>query len=235
MHESNHAWWAYCAKKYPEYFTGSISVLELGSYNINGTVRDHFKVKDYVGVDWRSGPGVDIVSYAHTLNLGRKFHTVISASMLEHDPHWASSLKAMVDHLHPEGAIFLSWGSALCPVHCDEVAPDGGFHALKVGDVIACLQNIGIQVQEFFYEDNAPWNTSSQHPIGCTTLIGCHDDFSIRYQKILTPLDPSDEVRQIQIHERRIQDESIQRPERLTRAQITSKRQGRNSYRRRRN
>ena len=234
MHESNRMWWAYCADKYPEYFKGDISVLELGSYNINGTVRDYVRVNDYVGVDWRAGPCVDVVSYAHQLNLGRKFNTVISASMLEHDPHWELSLKMMVDHLMPEGAIFLSWGSALCPSHCDEVAPDGCFHALKSGDVIVCLQEIGIKVQEFFYEDRAPWNNSSQRPIGCSTMMGLHDSFNGRYPELITPLDPSD-IYVIKDKQTQSDIQLIQLPKRLTRAQMVSRRENMNPNRRRRN
>ena len=64
------------------------SVLECGSYNVNGSVRDLFTAREYVGLDWRPGPGVDVVSLVHEYQPGRMFDTVISTEMLEHDPHW---------------------------------------------------------------------------------------------------------------------------------------------------
>ena len=41
------------------------SVLECGSYNVNGSVRDLFAVREYIGLDWRPGPGVDVVNLVH--------------------------------------------------------------------------------------------------------------------------------------------------------------------------
>lgn len=63
-------------------------VLELGSYVVNGTVRHHFVgAGEYVGVDLRSGPGVDIVADATTYcpveELGY-YDVVVTTEMLEH-------------------------------------------------------------------------------------------------------------------------------------------------------
>lgn len=58
--------------------------LEVGSYIVNGTVRDLFG-GGYVGVDHASGPGVDVVADALTLPFpARTFRTVVSTEMLEH-------------------------------------------------------------------------------------------------------------------------------------------------------
>ena len=41
-------------------------VLEIGSYDVNGSVRSNFKhVQEYVGVDLIPGPSVDVVSKGH--------------------------------------------------------------------------------------------------------------------------------------------------------------------------
>ena len=71
-------------------------VLEVGSLNINGSVRQFFTNCDYVGVDLSSGKGVDLVGAAHTLDLG-KFDTTISCECFEHDKHWKETFKKMYD------------------------------------------------------------------------------------------------------------------------------------------
>lgn len=77
---------------HPGYFTGA-NVLEIGSLNINGTVRDFFTDCNYVGVDVASGNGVDVVAFAENLKYpDRAFHTVISAECFEHNPEWRATL-----------------------------------------------------------------------------------------------------------------------------------------------
>ena len=52
-----------------DYFVAkdNIKVLEIGSYNVNGSIRAFFPNANYTGVDLCDGPGVDIVSSGHTL------------------------------------------------------------------------------------------------------------------------------------------------------------------------
>jgi len=80
---------------FPEHFEGC-RVLEAGSLDINGSVRPFFHGCDYIGIDWREGKGVDVVSFAHEYNPGLRFKTVISTEMLEHDIYADQT----VPHLH---------------------------------------------------------------------------------------------------------------------------------------
>lgn len=61
-------------------------VLELGSRNINGSVRPLFvDAVDYVGVDPVDGPDVDIVGDGATIELGYgSFDVVVCTEVLEH-------------------------------------------------------------------------------------------------------------------------------------------------------
>lgn len=158
MHESNAQFWRRARQNHAAFFDRSdVSILEVGSQNLNGSVRDLLDLKgteDYVGVDWRPGPGVDVVCLAHNMNFGRKFDVVLSASMLEHDPHWEKSISAMIRHLKPDGILILSWGSALNPPHCHDTSPDGLFHPLPAGKVLNLLERSGLTTHEFFYEGN---------------------------------------------------------------------------------
>jgi SAM-dependent methyltransferase len=67
----------------------SMDVLEVGSLNVNGSVRRFFSGGTYVGVDMREGPDVDVVLNAHDLvrhfAYEKKFAVVVSTEMLEHD------------------------------------------------------------------------------------------------------------------------------------------------------
>ena len=153
MHVANLAFWNYCKERYARYFSGNVSVLEVGSFNVNGTVRQFFSVGKYVGVDWRAGEGVDVVSFAHEMAL-EEFDCVISASMLEHDPYWMKSLSKMVQHLKKDGILLLSWGAALNLPHEFHTAVDGEFHPLPAKRVLDLLMVLGIHVQEFHYEGN---------------------------------------------------------------------------------
>ena len=140
------------SKSYPTHFN-NCSVIEFGSLNINGTVRKFFKDCDFIGVDWRSGPCVDLISLAHAFEWEDKFDTVISCQMLEHDPYWKKSLDKMISLVKEYGILILSWGGANCAPHYLETAPDGKFHALK-GEAVYNYLLDKIYIKEFGYEDD---------------------------------------------------------------------------------
>lgn len=155
MHPSNRAFWQYCEGKYSRYFHGPNTIVECGSYNINGVVREHFSgFSEYIGVDWREGPCVDYVSFIHEIpeEFSGRFSTLISSSLLEHDPFWVESLRRMTSLLTPEGAMFLSWGGMLNRIHDCEHSKDCQFHPLSPKKVFFVLESLGMYVHEFGYE-----------------------------------------------------------------------------------
>lgn len=81
--------------KFPEHFI-NCKVLEVGSLNINGSIRDLFSVCDYLGIDVGEGKGVDLVcqgqDYAAPDNT---FDTSISCECFEHNPYWAETFVNM--------------------------------------------------------------------------------------------------------------------------------------------
>jgi hypothetical protein len=56
-------------KSYPEFFTNA-KVLEVGSLDINGSIRPFFENCDYLGVDLGEGRGVDMVAKGEELAYG---------------------------------------------------------------------------------------------------------------------------------------------------------------------
>ena len=85
-------------------------VLEVGSLDVNGSVREYFdRCDEYTGVDMRPGEGVDVVANAHKLPfLDAVFDTVLSCEMLEHDDRFWISVAEMGRVLKPGGVLILT-------------------------------------------------------------------------------------------------------------------------------
>lgn len=83
-------------ERFPDAFTG-VEVLEVGSLDINGTVRDLFSnTVRYIGVDVGEGKGVDLVAHGENLDFDdSSFDTAISAECFEHNPEWAATFANM--------------------------------------------------------------------------------------------------------------------------------------------
>jgi len=92
---------------FPDYFTEK-KVLEVGSLDINGSIREAFYKCDYIGLDVGEGKGVDVVCPIHEYIHPNEFDVVISTEMLEHDRHWEESLRSMYANLKPNGLLILT-------------------------------------------------------------------------------------------------------------------------------
>jgi SAM-dependent methyltransferase len=84
-------------------------VLEVGSLDINGSVRKHFTLCRYTGIDLSKGKGVDLVHDISQplLNKGQ-FDVVISTEMLEHARHWKDCLVNMYNLVLTGGLFILT-------------------------------------------------------------------------------------------------------------------------------
>jgi SAM-dependent methyltransferase len=202
MHISNDRFWRYCRKKYFCYFDGPRDILEVGSLNVNGSVRRYFtNFKQYIGVDWRAGPDVDVVCLAEDMNFDKQFNVVISCSMLEHDPHWDLSLLNMTKYLKEDGILLLSWGSACCFPHQKHTAIDGEFHGLPVGPVLQLVREHGIYIHEFHYEGSASFIKKRQclpstagAGMGIALFVGFKNSEYAIGEQVIDQLLPEDEV-----------------------------------------
>lgn len=125
-------------------------LLELGSYDFNGTARDYLSAAErWVGVDVVAGDGVDIVCQAVDTEFEPKsFDTLLCLSMLEHDPNWKQSLRHNLQWLKPNGYVFLCWGAENNIRH--EPEPWALVPALEV---VWWAQANGLEVVEHFPEE----------------------------------------------------------------------------------
>lgn len=127
MHAEPLAFLQRVRKEHPRLFRRS-RVLECGSYDINGSPRGLFEDADYIGIDWRPGPGVDVAQLVHEYQPAQPFDVVVSTEMLEHDPHWERSVRAMIGHLAPGGALMLTWASPRRTRHEVDCAPQADYY-----------------------------------------------------------------------------------------------------------
>jgi len=84
-------------KEHPEWFE-NVNVLELGSRNLNGSVREYFTGK-FTGVDWVKGKDVDVVC-------------------------WKESIANNMQYLKKGGVIMFSWGGKGSIPHGVDYATD---------------------------------------------------------------------------------------------------------------
>jgi len=94
-------------------------IIEIGSYDVNGSVRDIFKgAKSYVGVDLTAGPGVDIVGFGHEIDHpDGSYDLSLSGECFEHDPHWKVTFENMVRMTRPGGLVVFTCASHGRPEH----------------------------------------------------------------------------------------------------------------------
>ena len=101
---------------HPEWFT-HVKVLEIGSLDINGTIRGLFdNPLEYIGVDVGPGRGVDLVENGENLTFpNNSFDLTISCECFEHNPEWAATFENM--HRMSKKAVIVTCASEGRPEH----------------------------------------------------------------------------------------------------------------------
>lgn len=83
-------------------------ILDVGSYDVNGTMKPIFEKGKYVGLDMEKGPNVDVVGVSHDIPFeDNEFDIVISSSCFEHDDMFWVSFKEMCRVLMPGGYMYV--------------------------------------------------------------------------------------------------------------------------------
>ena len=86
-----------------------LNVLEIGSLDINGSVRPIFKPfqLSYTGIDMQEGPSVDIVVDAAKFINFEAYDVVVCAEVFEHTPQWPQIIHNTYNNL-VDGGIFIA-------------------------------------------------------------------------------------------------------------------------------
>lgn len=89
-------------------------VLEIGSYNVNGSIKGHImslKPKTYIGTDMREGPNVDLVCDVDDVlsKFGKgSFDLIVSMDAFEHIEHWKKAVSNLKNVCKPNGKILIT-------------------------------------------------------------------------------------------------------------------------------
>jgi SAM-dependent methyltransferase len=101
----------------PEFFDWT-NVIEIGSLNINGTVRDFFTHANYVGFDVGPGPCVDYAIPGQDVKYpDNSFDVAITTECFEHAVEWPDIWRNMIRMLKPGGLIVMTCAGTGRPEH----------------------------------------------------------------------------------------------------------------------
>lgn len=116
-HRGQLAYLALLSKHLSQLFRNT-RVLEVGSLDINGSVRRLFEDCDYVGLDVANGPGVDVVCEGQRYDAPESsFDVVLSCEAMEHNPYWVDTFKNMIRLCRPGGVVIMTCATTGRPEH----------------------------------------------------------------------------------------------------------------------
>jgi SAM-dependent methyltransferase len=118
MHGEAHEWVRLHAP------SGKVSVLEVGSFDVNGGVRHLFHGR-FLGLDIKAGPGVDVVAYASTYEPTEQYDVVVCCEVLEHTAVWPQIVAMCGRALRTGGALIVTCAGPGRPPHGADGGPVG--------------------------------------------------------------------------------------------------------------
>jgi SAM-dependent methyltransferase len=127
---------------------GDASVLEIGSLDVNGSVRGLFSgCRVYHGIDVAAGAGVDEVADAADWRRVGAFDVVVSTEVLEHTPRWRDVLTNAWSSLAPGGRLLVTCATDPRAPHSAvdgwEVRPGEWYANVPPAAVIALITRLG--------------------------------------------------------------------------------------------
>lgn len=109
--------------KYCTTLNSSSRILDIGSYDLNGTLKPIFKDHMYIGVDMIEGPNVNVVCTNDDIPFkDRFFDVIVTSSCFEHDSFFWLTFLEMCRLLKDGGYIYINAPSGgpyhACPQDC---------------------------------------------------------------------------------------------------------------------
>lgn len=134
-----------------------VSVIEIGSRNINGTARDHWPNANWTGLDLYAGPGVDWVGDAMQYTPPEPVDRVICCEVFEHTSDWRWLIQRAATWLKPDGWILLTCaGPGRRPhSHHDggQLRPGEHYQNVSASDLAEALMAAGFDLREVLQQN----------------------------------------------------------------------------------
>jgi len=149
------------------YVKDGMTVLDVGSYDVNGNLRNIFTERNciYTGLDMCKGKNVDVVSSSHNIPFeNESFDIIISTSCFEHDSMFWMTFREMARVVKKGGYIYINAPSA-GPYHgypgdCWRFYKD----SWKSLELFALMQienkSYNIKLVETYIDERPPWKDS---------------------------------------------------------------------------
>lgn len=153
-----------CRKFLRKFFTlDPLSVIEIGSRDINGSARAFFPNAKWIGLDLYHGTGVDIVVNAVDYSPQETVDLVVCCEVFEHTMHWGEIIKRVISWLSPGGRFIVTCAGPGRPVHSaiageKVLHPGEHYENLAQDDLRAAMLLAGFDSVE-----------TSEDPIACDT------------------------------------------------------------------
>lgn len=197
MHKSSYLRMDYLVHYYEPYFTMKddvIKVLDVGSFDVNGTYRDIFSQKyDYTGLDMCAGPNVDVVPediYDWKEIRDNEFDLVISGQAFEHIEYPWLTIREIARVMKPSGFCIITAPNATpehrYPTDCYRYFADGLAALAKWADLKPFHVSVGgvpsmHGTEEWLTRDNDAYLVAQKRPY-CNSMI--EDPF--KYERRIT-------------------------------------------------
>jgi SAM-dependent methyltransferase len=128
------------------------SVFEIGSRNVNGSVRSLFGPEvSFMGIDVIEGPGVDLVADGREFVGARTVDCVLCVNTVEHVQDWPKIVANAYDMLAPGGWLILTAPSDPFPSHSGvdglHVRPGEWYQNVSAGKMIGVVCSYGFDLQ----------------------------------------------------------------------------------------
>lgn len=139
----------------------TLDVVDIGSFDVNGTLKPVFHGHRYTGVDMSAGPNVDIVCMNQAIPLeDGSTDIVVSSSCLEHDECFWESFVEMCRLVKPGGYVYINAPSAgfyhACPQDCWRFYPD----SWKALEKWARRRGYAVNLLEAYTDSSCIWKNS---------------------------------------------------------------------------
>lgn len=110
-----------CLSRFTEVTKSSTNILEVGSQDINGSIRDYFpanETKTWIGLDLGKGKGVDFTIPGELVQLPNGWADIaFSTECFEHAENWTSILTNIIRICRHEGLVILTFAGNGRPTH----------------------------------------------------------------------------------------------------------------------